>query len=185
MPAVQADSDWTKHGFHLNKRLTFCVLLYSTWNIEIQGGIQLDSSWTPAVYTLFLPEGGEIELIFALRGTVSEIWACFQNWHIWARNLAICQSARSCTYTVSLPQGGEIDLILALRAAASEIWADFQNCHFWACNLAICQRARSCTYTVFLPQGGRNWAYFSCTGSGFRDTGWVSKLSYLGMKLGN
>ncbi len=30
---------------------------------------------------------------------------------------------------------------------------------------------------------GRNWAYFPSTGSGFQDTGWFSKLPYLGMKL--
>ncbi len=47
-------------------------------------------------------------------------------------NLAIGQSARSCTYTLFLPQGGEIELIFALRAAVSEIQASFQNCHIWA-----------------------------------------------------
>ncbi len=55
--------------------------------------------------TLFLPTGVEIELIFALRAAISEIQADFQNCHIWAWNLAIGQSAGSCTYTLSLPRG--------------------------------------------------------------------------------
>ncbi len=40
-------------------------------------------------YTLFLPHGIEIEPIFALRAVVSEVWANFQNCHIWEWNLAI------------------------------------------------------------------------------------------------
>ncbi len=48
------------------------------------------------------PREIEVELIFALRAAVSEIWAHFQNCHIWAWNLAIAQSARSYTYTLSL-----------------------------------------------------------------------------------
>ena len=35
-------------------------------------------------YTLFLTQGLEIELIFALRAAVSEVLADFQNFHIWA-----------------------------------------------------------------------------------------------------
>ncbi len=48
----------------------------------------------------------------ALWAVVSEIWADFQNCHIWAGNLAIGQSSRSCI------------LILYL---VSETQADFQN----------------------------------------------------------
>ncbi len=66
----------------------------------------------------------------------------------------------------------------------SEIRANFQNCHIWPWNMGISQSYRSCTYSLFLPRemgdGGRNWAYFCSTGSGFRDTGWFSKLPYLG-----
>ena len=36
------------------------------------------------LYMLFLPQGVEIELIFALQAVVSEIQANFQNCHIWA-----------------------------------------------------------------------------------------------------
>ncbi len=77
----------------------------------------------------------------------------FLNFHIWALNLVIRQSARSCTYTLFLHQGVEIELLFALWAAVSEIWAHFQTCHIWAWNLAIGQSSRSCTYTFFLPQG--------------------------------
>ncbi len=59
------------------------------------------------------------------------------------------------------------------------IQADFQNCHTWAWNLAIGKSSRSCTYILFL-----NWVQLCSTGSGFRYTGWFSKLPYLRMKLG-
>ena len=56
------------------------------------------------IYALSI-SGVMIELIFALRGAVSKIQADFQNCHIWALNLAIGQSARSCTCTLSTPRG--------------------------------------------------------------------------------
>ena len=58
---------------------------------------------------------------FALRATISEIRADFQNCHIWAWNLAIGQSSRSCTYATFYPRGVEIELIFTLRAVISEI----------------------------------------------------------------
>ncbi len=39
------------------------------------------------MYTFFLPQGVESELVFALRATVSEIRANFQNCYIWAWNI--------------------------------------------------------------------------------------------------
>ena len=39
-------------------------------------------------------------------------------------------------------------------------------------------------HSLSIPEH-RNWAYFRCMGSGFRDNGWFSKLSYLPMKLGH
>ncbi len=115
----------------------------------------------PCVY----PRGSKLSFFFVLRAAVSKIQANFQNCHIWAWNLVIGQSSRSCTHNLLLPQGVEIQLIFALWAAVSEIRTNFQTCHIWAWNLANGQRSRSCTYTLFL------WAYFCSTGSGFRDTG--------------
>ncbi len=46
----------------------------------------------------FYPRGSKFSLFFALRAAVSEIWAGFENCHIWAWNLAIGQSSRTCTY---------------------------------------------------------------------------------------
>ncbi len=79
----------------------------------------------------------EFDLIFTLRAAVSEIWANFQNCHIWAWNLAIGQSSRSCTYTFFLTQGVEIELIFTVWAAICEIRTDFQNCLIWAWNFSI------------------------------------------------
>ena len=39
------------------------------------------------MYSLFLPQGFEIKLIFALRASIFEIRANFQNFRIWAWNL--------------------------------------------------------------------------------------------------
>ena len=97
---------------------------HETWNVAKVPKLHIYSLSTQEV---------EIELSFALRAGVSEIWANFQNCHIWARNLASGQSSRSCTYTSTLflPQGGEIKLNFALQAAVSKIRANFQNCHIF------------------------------------------------------
>ncbi len=60
--------------------------------------------------------GIKTELIFTLWAAVSQIWADFRNGHIWAWNLVIDQSARSCTYSLFLTQGVKIELIFALWA---------------------------------------------------------------------
>ncbi len=46
------------------------------------------------MWTTFLPQGVEIELIFALRTAVSKIRADFQNCHIWAWNLEFEKKCR-------------------------------------------------------------------------------------------
>ncbi len=79
------------------------------------------------IFPLSIPSGGKIELIFALRTSVSKIWADFQIWKLWAWKLAIRQSARSCTHTLFVPQGLEIELIFALLAAFSVIRANFSK----------------------------------------------------------
>ncbi len=89
--------------------------------------LAIGQSSRSCTYTLFLPQGVEIELIFTLRAAVSEIQADFQHCHIWTWNLAIGQSSSSCTYNFFLPQGVEIELIFALRAAIYEIQGNFQN----------------------------------------------------------
>ncbi len=70
----------------------------------------------------------------------------------WAWNLAIGQSAKSCTYTLFLTQGRNWTFF-TVPAAISEIRSNFQNCHIWAWNLAIVQISKSCTCTLFLPHG--------------------------------
>ena len=83
-----------------------------------------------------------------------------------------------------LSPGVEIELIFDLQATVQryrpffniaifgyEIWplgAKFQKLYI---------------YSLSTP-GGRNRVYFRSTGSGFRDMGRLSKLPYLGMKLG-
>ena len=89
----------------------------SAWNID-NGKI-----YRSCTYIFFLYPGIEIELIFALRSSVSKMLAgffwgfffvffffccCFQNCHIWAWNLNTGKnSSRSCTCILFLPTGGQ------------------------------------------------------------------------------
>ncbi len=93
----------------------------------------------------FYPMGSKLSLFWPYEHRFPKYGQYFHNCHIWAWNLAIGQSFRSCTYSLFLPQWVENEFIFALRAAVSEIWADFQNCHIWAWNLAIGQSVS--TYT--------------------------------------
>ncbi len=82
--------------------------------------------------TLFLPNGVEIELIFALRAAVSDILAgFFSTLPYLSIKLGHWQSSRSCTYTLFLPKGFKIELIFVLWATVSDILTVFQNCHIW------------------------------------------------------
>ena len=56
-----------------------------------------------SIWTLFLTQRVEIELIFALQAAISEIRAAFRNCRIWTWNLEFEKSARSCTWTLFLP----------------------------------------------------------------------------------
>ncbi len=65
------------------------------------------------ICTLFLPQGVEIKLIFALRATVSEIGADLQNFHIWAYNLEFEERSLSCICSLSFyPRGLKMSLFL-------------------------------------------------------------------------
>ncbi len=50
----------------------------------LENQLAIGKSSRSCTYTLFLPQGGKIELIFALRAAVSKIQANVQNCHIWA-----------------------------------------------------------------------------------------------------
>ncbi len=118
--------------------------------------LAIGQSSRSCIYTIFLPQGGELRLIFALRAAVFAIQAYFQNCHIWAWNLVIGRSSRSCTYTLFLPHGVEIELIFGLRAAVSEIFkiAIFGHETHWP----KCHKLHTCSFST---PGGRNWGYFA------------------------
>ena len=136
-------------------------------------------------YTVSLPRGWvKIELIFALWPAISEIWAHFQNCHIWAWNLAVGQSARSCTYTPSLRQGVKILSLFSLYRQRFRRYKEiFKIAIYLGMTLGHCPKCQMLhIYPLFTPGDG-HWAYFRTTGNGFRDMGRLSKLPYLGMKL--
>ncbi len=62
-------------------------------------------------YTLFVPQGVEIELIVTQQAMVSKVRNYFHYCYIWVLNLAIGQISRSCTYTFFLLLGVEIEII--------------------------------------------------------------------------
>ncbi len=122
------------------------------------------------MYTLFLPPGVVIEVIFTLCTAVSEKQADFQNCYNWAWNLVLAKVPelahigtilklnlfslywrrflryRPIVKIIPISQGVEIELIFILWATVSRIQADFQNCHIWAWNLSIGQSSRSFTH---------------------------------------
>ncbi len=83
----------------------------------------------------FLPQGVEIELIFALRVAVSEILANFLNCNIWAWNFDIGKSYRRCMYTLFLLQ--KLSLLLVYGQRFPRYLAVFQNCPIWAWNVVL------------------------------------------------
>ncbi len=94
--------------------------------------INLSQTLMNLQYTFFLPQGVEIELIFALRPVVSKIQANFkiaifghETWQV----AKIPEVAHVCLF---LTQGVEIELIFALRAAISKIQSNFRDCRIWA-----------------------------------------------------
>ena len=108
-------------------------------------------------YTPFLPQGVQIELIFALWAAVCEKQANFQNCHIWAWNLAKVQKLH--TYTFSTSGGGNWAYFHSTVSGFWDIdWSDFQNCHIWPL-----VKVPEVAHVLSTP-GGRNWGYFWCTG---------------------
>ena len=130
--------------------------------------VLFEKIYRSCIWTLFLPQGVKIELIFALRAAVSEIRADFQNWRIWAWNLEFEKSTRSCIGTIVLPQGVEIELILlygqrfpavgARRAAVGR----FSKLPYLGMKPGIWKKCCICTLFLY-------WAYFRSTSSRFRD----------------
>ncbi len=78
---------WHASMFQYVQQYTYTVILTrGPWALTLclRTNLAMGQGSKSCTYTLFLPQGVEIELIFALRAAVSEIWAHFQNCHIWA-----------------------------------------------------------------------------------------------------
>ena len=132
-----------------------------------------------------IPKGVEIELIFALRTAVSEIWADFQNCHIWAWDLVTDKKFRSWIYILSFYHGVEIELTFHSTGSGFRDTGNFLKLPYLDMKPGKWPNFRTWACALFLPQGGLNWANLCSTGSGFWHTGHFSKLPYLGMALCN
>ena len=116
-----------------------------------------------------------------------EILADFQNCHIWAWNLAIGQSSRSCTCTRFLPQGVKLELIFALRAVVSEMLANFQIAIFHVFRHEAWPLAKvpEVVHILFFYPRGSKLNLFSFYRQWFLRYGPIFKIAILGMmKLG-
>ncbi len=128
-------------------------------------------------HILSFPQGVKIEFILTLRAEVSEILADFQKLSYFGMN------SRSCTYALFLLQRVEIKLIFALRAAVSEIRTIFKIATFGHETWQVAKVPEVAHIHSFYPKGSK-LSFFLSMGSGFRDTGQVSKLPFWGMTLG-
>ncbi len=128
--------------------------------------------------------GVEIELIFTLWAAVSQIYADFQNCHIWAWNFVIGQNARSRIYTLSTPRG---QFWTYFRSTGSSFWdtGRFSKLPYLGMRLGHWPKSQKLHIYPRSTPRGRNWAYFCSTGRGLRDKGRFSTLPYLGMKFGH
>ena len=118
------------------------------------------------IYTIFLPKGLEIKLIFTLRAGASEIQADFQNCHIWEWKLngqlaKVPEDTHSCIH-LFLPQGSKLSL---LSLYARQQWActwPLTNLPEVAHILAVCPKGAK--LNLFLSNGQRfprNWPIFN------------------------
>ncbi len=115
----------------------------------------------------------------------------FQNYHIWAWNLAIGQSYRSCSYTMYtlfLPQGGQKWTYFCSTWSGFRDTGGFSKFPYLGMKLCHWQKYPEVTHnSPFLPQGIKIELMVSgsIVGSAFRDMGRFWKSPYLGMKPGH
>ena len=138
-------------------------LLYSGMKYRIWKKVP-DFAWT-----LFLPHGLEIELIFAPHAAVFEIQANFQN-SIFGHKIWNLKTGPKVAYVLLSTPGVEIKLIFALWTAVFDISVNFQNCLIWAWKLESEDRSQNCICNLFIPHGIKIKLIFLC-GDRFRDTG--------------
>ncbi len=99
----------------------------------LENQLAIGKSSRSCTYTLLLPQGGKIELIFALRAAVSKIRAIFFNLPYLGMKLGKWPKFQKLEMHAHFtPMGVEIEVTFTLRAAVSEIRTHFQDCHIWA-----------------------------------------------------
>ncbi len=124
------------------------------WNVEFEKGFRR------CIWTLFLPHGVEIELIFWSTGSRFRDTGQFKKIHIWARSLKFEDRSQSCIWTRFLPHGVEFKLayIFALRTAIFEIF------NIWAWNLEFEERSAKLHMYSLSTVGGSKLSLFSLYG---------------------
>ena len=137
------------------------------------------------IYTPFLPQGVEIDLIFALQAMVSKIRADFKLPMFGHETLLLPTVPEVALVLPFYPQGGRSWDYFRSMSSGFRDMGRFSNLPYLCMKLGHWLKFQKLHIYSLSTPGGRNWAYFCSTGSGFRDTGWFSKLPYFGMKLGH
>ncbi len=136
-------------------------------------------------YTLILPQGVEIELIFAVQAAVSEIRANFQNCHIWACNLAIAKVPEVAHIPTFYLKGAKSSLFSLYRLRFLRYGPIFKIAIFGHETWPLAKVPEVAHLVSFYPRGVDISAYFCFTGSGFQDMGqfWAEPIAGVVMLL--
>ena len=135
----------TKSIYYCDYYCSISIFGHEIWNLK-----KRSQSW---MCTLFLPQGGQIKLIFALREAVFEIRAIFKISIFGHEIRKLKKGPKSCICTLFLPQMVEIKHIFVLQADVSEIQAVFQNFHDRACDLELKKDPKVAYVLYFYPRG--------------------------------
>ena len=115
----------------------------------------------------FYPRGLKLS-IFTLRAAVSEIWANFQNCHIWAWNLDTGKSSEVAHIFTFHPMGSKLSLFSLYEQWYLRYGRIFKIAIFMHETYShIDKSSRSSTYILSTPWV-QNWAYFRSTGHGYQ-----------------
>ena len=130
------------------------------------------------IYSLSSP-GSEINLTFALRAAVSEIRTDFQNFHIWAWNLAIwpkCQKLH--IYCLSIPEGRSRAYFHSTSSGFQDM-GRFSKLPYLGMKLGHWAKFQNVAHMSFYPRGSK-FSLFSLYGQWFPRYRQIFKISIFG-----
>ncbi len=140
-------------------------------------GLEFEKSFRSCIWTIFLPQRVEVELIVVLEAAASEIWTDIQNCHVWAWNLEFENKVPEAAYGYSFYQWGGFNLfLLYMQWFPSYRPIDFQaNCILHIGKLHMCS---------LYPRGSQ-LTLFSLYEKAFSRYGPIFKIFIFGQEIWN